>query len=182
MKSSNRCKNNHIMREYKKYLCVPTKSGVRNFNSILSYFMYYAPYIDSAHCKHILSEKDAKEAYDKIMKKSDIGKYTKIIKRVRQDSYKKFDLEGDKICLECNRMIFDKYSNEIELQALLRHIRNSLAHGFVYIYRNKKKKSVHIFLQDYDSNKKKITAKIVVDFSLLNDWKAIIENYYVIGE
>mgnify|MGYP004457169829 CR=1 FL=1 len=38
------------------------------------------------------------------------------------------------------------------------------------------------FFQDYESNGKKITARIVVDVNLLNDWKAIIENYYVIGE
>lgn len=161
-------------------MCIPTESGVRNFNNIISYFLYRAPYIDSVHHRCELSENDAKEAFEKIIKKSNMSKSYKVLKRVRKNAYKSLGLEGDKICLECNRMIFNISSDEIELKALLKHIRNSLAHGRVYIYKNKK--SVHVFLQDYDPKKKKITAKIVVDFSLLNDWKAIIENYYVIGE
>lgn len=180
MESNNKCKNNHTLKEYQKYLRIPTESGVRNFNNIISYFLYRAPYIDSVHHRCELSENDAKEAFEKIIKKSNMSKSHKILKRVKKNAYKSLGLEGDKICLECNRMIFKIYPNELELEALLRHIRNSLAHGLVYIYR--KNKNTHVFFQDYESNGKKITARIVVDVNLLNDWKAIIENYYVIGE
>lgn len=53
------------------------------------------------------------------------------------------------------------YLNENKLTALLRHIRNALAHGTIYIYRKRKNnvKNSYIFLQDFDKNKKRLLQK-----------------------
>ena len=82
-------------------------------------------------------------------------------------------------------MLFDKMNNESELTALLRHIRNSLAHGYVYIW-NKRQKGSYILFVDYEKKQKnkpqKITAKILVSMSILERWKAILENEIATGE
>ena len=67
-----------------------------------------------------------------------------------------------------------KNSNETYLNALLRHIRNSLAHGNLYVW--KKKRGDFIFMIDYDDKKKKITAKIMISSIILDQWKTILES------
>ena len=74
----------------------------------------------------------------------------------------------------------DKYGAETEFQALIRHLRNALAHGYVYVW--KKRNGNFIFFKDFDTKKNKITAKILVSMTILECWKALIENEIAVGE
>lgn len=76
------------------------------------------------------------------------------------------------------RLLFSKGGkDETNLHAWLRHIRNSLAHGHLYIY---KKEEKVCFLVDYNSHN--ASAKIMVTSKILEGWKAILENQIAIGE
>jgi hypothetical protein len=43
---------------------------------------------------------------------------------------------SDRICLNCQKVILTKYNNETWLRSLLRHIRNSIAHGMFTVVGN----------------------------------------------
>ena len=68
------------------------------------------------------------------------------------------------------------HNPETDLDCILRHIRNSIAHGRVY-YR-KDRNRIHFVFED--CNKKNLTARIVCIKSDLEFWKKVLsrkENY-----
>ena len=161
----------------KKYVCSHTKAdithlaktpfdlSIKNSNSVVTYFLYYAPNIESKFSVGKIEGEAAVNCLNKLIQKS--------------SSWNEFALCGDSLCLDCSRMTYTKSENESELTALLRHIRNSLAHGLLYF--QKKKKRNCLLLEDY-SRKRKLTARIVISFMQLEEWKAILENQISIGE
>ena len=93
--------------------------------------------------------------------------------------------KNDNLDFENPRFLCSRYSKESELHALLRHIRNALAHGHIYVWR-KKNKDDYIFLLDKNASKNgissKITAKMMLSYTILESWKAILENRVAVGE
>jgi len=167
-------------KDYREVLTTPFETGIKNFTSIAKYFLYYAPCIDSAQSQGMLDEKQSEEILDQMLDSTQLTSKTRILKRIQKNSWQKSSLDGYYLDFEDPRMLLDQYSKETELHALLRHIRNALAHGYLYVWR--KKKNDYILLVDYDTGKKKVTAKIVVTTQILEKWKAILENTIVIGE
>ena len=167
-------------KKYQECISTPFKTGIRNFTSVAEYFMYYAPEIDSAQSAGGFSEEKSKKIFNKLMEKSGIKSNGIIQKQVRKGSWKKVDLEKDELDFEYSRFLCSKYTSETELRSILRHIRNALAHGHIYVWR-KGKKGDFIFLLDMD-NKKKISAKMMLSYKILEQWKAILENEIAIGE
>lgn len=172
----------HALVEFKKYIKVPLEAGVRNFVEVTKYFMYFAPNIDCVHsCGRIVGV-DAEKAFQKMISSSDMTDRYKIVKNIKEASWNEYKLVGNKICMQCNRMTFERFKNEDDLTALLRHIRNSFAHGLIYIKKSGKNGAAHLMLEDFDSKKKKCTARIVITFKQLEEWKAILENEKAVGE
>ncbi len=167
-------------KNYKECITTPFETGIRNFTIIAKYFLYYAPNIDSAHSVGEINIDSASDIFDSLLKVDHIKKRTKTLKRIQPASWKSYDLDTEILDFEISRMTFDVYKNEDELHALLRHIRNSLAHGHLYVWR--KKRGDFIFLVDYDSKKNKETAKLMLSKNILEEWKAILENEIAIGE
>lgn len=162
-------------KDYRELLKTPFNTGIKGFTNVARYFMYYAPFIDSAHSPvFAIDEEKAECILDEMLKKAGMRDKARFLKRIQPASWKKDGLDGLELDFEESRLLCDKYIKESELHSLLRHIRNSLAHGYVYVW--KKKKGNYVFLIDYDSGRKKPTAKIIVSMSILEQWKDVLEN------
>lgn len=167
-------------KDYRTLNVSPLKTGIRNFTTVLNFYLYYAPNINSCQSMGRIEGKNAENVFKEMIVRTHIRRKTRILKRIQPLSWRKSNFEANEIDFEDSRILCDKYNNESELTALLRHIRNALAHGYIYIW--KKTKGKYIFLVDYDRNKNKVTAKILVSMSILETWKGILENQIAIGE
>lgn len=167
-------------KDYTKCLSTPFETGIRNFTSIAKYFLYYAPTIDSAQSTGDISEETANHLMISMLEQAGITDKSKILKKIQPRSWAFCKLNENFLDFENSCMILDKYSTETDLHALLRHIRNALAHGYIYVW--KKRNGNYIFLVDRDPKKQKDTAKILISMNILERWKALIENEIAIGE
>lgn len=170
-------------KDYHECLTTPFETGIKNFTTVAKYFMYYAPNIESCHSIGVIEGDQAINVIETI--KSQINDKAKILKKIQPTSWKELDFDTDIVDFEYSRMLFDKMNNESELTALLRHLRNALAHGYIYVW-SKQKKGNYILFVDYEKKKpnkpQKVTAKIMVSMTILQSWKAILENEIAIGE
>ena len=164
-------------KDYRQLLTTPYETGIKNFSSVAKFFQYYAPCIDSAQSPGTFDAVTAIRVLKEMLDETEMSLKTRIIKRIQPASWKKDGLDSDELDFEDSKVLCDRYSSETELHALLRHIRNSLAHGYLYVWR--KKKGDYIFMIDFDANKHKATAKLMVSMPILERWKAILENQIV---
>lgn len=162
-----------------QYKTTPLETGIRNFNSIVKYFLYYAPGLDCIHAAPKIEDLQATEIFHRMIRRAGMEKRYYFYERMRKDHFLQFDLSGENLCFLCSRMVCQKMGKETELAALLRHIRNSFAHGLVYIWRDKRAKKDYILLEDIDGKTKRKTARIMVTSKILDDWKAILEGEIV---
>ncbi|WP_298653921.1 hypothetical protein [uncultured Eubacterium sp.] len=167
-------------KNYKECLTTPFKTGIKNFTSVANYFLYYAPNIDSAQSVGEIENPQADLLFYEMLNNSNLKGKCKVLKKIQPKSWKTLNFDEDLIDFEDSRMLFDKYNYETDFKALIRHLRNALAHGYIYVW--KKKNGNFIFLIDYDSSKNKCTAKILVSMTILESWKALIEEQIAIGE
>ncbi len=166
-------------RDYRPLLTTPYETGIRDFTSITRFFQYHAPCIDSAQSPGVFSDTDSNLILSEMLSSVGIKNTTRIMKSIKPASWAKDDLDGFEIDFETSKILCDKYNNETDLHALLRHIRNALAHGYLYVWRKRTKSSRedYFLLIDFDSNKHRPTAKLVLTMSILKRWKSIIENH-----
>ena len=167
-------------KNYNECLTTPFETRIRNFTQVAKYFLYYAPNIDSAQSAGVIEGDLAEILFAALMKEGKLSNKCKVLKKIQPRSWESLCLDTDEIDFEDCRMLFHQYPNETKLTALLRHLRNALAHGYIYVWR--KKKGNYIFLIDRDSDKNKPTAKMVISMEILEKWKALIENQIAIGE
>ena len=160
-------------KDYRVLLKTPFQSGFGRFSALAEYFLYYAPNIDSAQSSQILTDKQSRVLLEEMLKKTSMKENSRFLKKIQPASWGKSDLDGYELDFETPRMLCDLYSNENELHALLRHIRNALAHGYLYPW--KKKTGNYVLLIDYDAGRKKKTAMIMVNMQILETWKTILE-------
>lgn len=164
--------------DYTKSLKCPSKSGIAHFNDLYSFFLYYSPGVDSILAHSRLSSEDSIEIFNKFLRKNII--IYEIKKKDKSDLFSSVHLDGCCIEFESNRFAMIEKGFEDDLLCLLRHIRNSLAHGYFY-----SKCINHIYkllFVDYEiktkkdgSKIRKLTAKILIDFNALVDLKNMID-------
>lgn len=161
----------------KPLLAIPIKSGIRELNNLVEFYLYRAPQIDSAHSCGRLKESLHDEIFKKLIRSASLKpeKTVKMLKSIKSTSFSIMDLDGPELTFGPPRMLCGMMKVETELSALLRHIRNSFAHGWIYV--RKTKKGNHICLEDGEPKKNKLTARIVVTDKILKSWKIIIEGY-----
>lgn len=149
---------------------VPIRSGVRDFNELVEFYLYTAPLIDSVHSIGDIDEADQETMLLKILRNVSL-KNDVFLKRIKSNSFVIRGLAGEEIDFASPAMICHRMSKETELHALLRHIRNAIAHGYVSIFDKK-----YVCFDDYDSEKNggKHSARIVVTIDNLKTWKSII--------
>ncbi|MCM1508970.1 MAG: hypothetical protein NC177_17820 [Ruminococcus flavefaciens] len=163
----------------------PLKSGVSGFSNIVKYFLYLSPNIDCVHSCGRIEGKRAAEVFSQMIDKTNMKK--KILTRIRASSFNKFNLQGDNINFKSNCMTLKRYGSEDDLTALVRHLRNSFAHGLVYIWKDScDNNRPYVMLDDFEKNRDTKTlihtARIVIAFEDLEKWKAILEGEIATGE
>lgn len=101
-----------------------------------------------------------------------------IIEKELQKGY----LNGTELCLKCKRFVCKKrktqnnFIHESDLECFLRHIRNSIAHGRVYLLHAGNK--IHIVFEDLNKSGK-ISARIICIKADLEYWKEVLtDNKY----
>ena len=172
-------------RDYHDLIVTPFKTKIRNFTSIADFYMYYAPEIDSPQSYGKFEMEEAEKVLNIMLKTTKMSEKACFQEKIRSESWGKRGIESDVLDFEDSRFLCSKSKDETQLHALLRHIRNALAHGNLYIWK-KQKKGNYVFLIDKEpqrgTQQKKITAKIMVSLEILEQWKAILENQIAIGE
>ena len=167
----NKCKHNLI--NINNYLIIPF--GItKEIDTLMNYFLYKVPSIESLHSKEI--DFNDHQAFMHFIK--DVGfKTITFIDKYNDNIYKKYHLYGDKICIKCPRIVMNRLTedNKLEsyLESLLRHLRNSIAHGgFYYLHDNKRN---YMLFEDRNTNN--ITSRIVVNKQILKRLKSTIIRY-----
>lgn len=148
------------------------KNDLRIFDLII-YFEYLSPNTSSNLSDTIdekLSEKVINEMLSCAFKNN--NNYAFVTSRITEELLSKYFLNGEKIHSSCERFVCNVSSrdNKNKLTALLRHIRNSIAHGRYYIT---KRGSYYKFLFE-DVNDKNITFMMCINHSTLRKWKNIL--------
>lgn len=168
-----------VRKDYKLLNKNPFDTKIRNFTSVFKYFMYYAPNIDS--CQSVGRIENSDDILNDMLRNANMKRKSKFLAKIQPSSWRNYGFESDILDFEEPKMLCHKMKNESQLTALLRHIRNALAHGYLYVC-NKKGNRNYILLVDYDSGRNKCTAKILVSMQILETWKAILENVVATGE
>lgn len=145
---------------------------------LFSYFLYEAPDIESAHKSHIDKSKH-EQVFNAMLQDRHFDFSSFYCERTTiEDELEKRKMHGKNICLKCKRFVCRRKYNgkneakETNLDYFLRHIRNSLAHGWVY-YHHAGNKMFLVF--DDFSKKKRYTARIICIKADLEHWKKLLE-------
>ena len=158
----NCCKN--VNRQLKELSISPFEECISDdLRRLFSFFLHQAPNIESLHFLKI--PKDLHEALILRMFEERNYKYKEFCaSNVRiETKLEKMGLNGDKICFLCKRFVCKKKKpekskpRETELECFLRHIRNAIAHGRVYLFHGGNK--IDILFEDVNATKK-ISARI----------------------
>ncbi len=132
-------------KNYRELLTTPIETSIRNFPHIANYFLYYAPNIDSPQSQGKIEGNAAKSVFNDMIKQAGLANKYKIVEKVQPGVWKSNQLDDDMLDFEIARFTYDKICHETELQAVLRHLRNALAHGHIYVWK-KRTKEIMYFL------------------------------------
>ncbi len=92
----------------------------------------------------------------------------------------KFALNGNSVCSFCKRYLLKRSKpknnvQETDFNCIVRHLRNSLAHGRVFVIHAGN--SIKIMFEDYDNKNRTISGRIICNQSDLKKWRALINKY-----
>ncbi len=163
---------------------IPIDCDIGKLRSLFSYFQYRAPNIDSVHSP-LLSVEKHEQVLAEIEKthNSKNGEYVFCSHTSNtEDQFSTQGLWGDWLCSKCKRFVCKRMSQtakrdnsrrETDLECLLRHMRNALAHGHVFI--NHEGNYISLCFED-ENEKHRKTARIVCSQADLIKWRKILEN------
>lgn len=160
---------NHTKDEYSKHLVNPLSCHVKDFVKIVSFYLYEAPLIDSCLSPSCcISAIDQGKTIKDFLLIAQATDRTRFMERLSTAETHYYMFDSNTTCMKCIRILCQKKKNETELQALLRHIRNAFAHG--YVYQKKLNQENYFYLKDLNE-KKSLSAGIVVTSKILQSWK-----------
>lgn len=160
----------------------PFETDNKEINKLFSYFLYKAPTVESALSRELPvifhNEIIGRMFQDRHFKYQNFCSFNSNIEKEFSKSW----LSGDELCLKCKRFVCKKKKGsknskkETELECLLRHVRNAIAHGRVYYSHAGNK--IHIVFEDKNSNGN-LSARIICIKADLEHWKKILcDNRY----
>lgn len=149
-----------------------------NMSSLFSYFLHQAPNIESvSSCKLPIKFHD-KIFYEMLEHKHFVYYFQSPYKSI-DDLIQQEHMTGNNICLKCRRFVCrlnrkkkNEEQRETNLECLLRHIRNAIAHGRVYCVNA----GNNYYLMFDDKNDSGVyTARIICTRADLKKWKEILQ-------
>ena len=151
---------------------VPFEIEDDSLKRCFSYFLHLAPSISSA--SSLSSKEDLNKIFQKFIEKSNIERtsyrfYT--AGNIKEIQLKKLLLSDDNfINRRSIRFVCSKKREENDMECMLRHIRNSIAHSNVFLYCRRRK---FIIFDDFNSNGKQ-TARILLSQTTLTTLKRLL--------
>ena len=135
--------------------------------------LWYVPGIHSvqSHSNYLIDDQIYSEAvFDMILQTMNISRAADV-KLIDGDKLTKRDRVSlnNKICINCQKIVLTKYSNETMLRAMLRHIRNAIAHGNFTVCGN-----IVLFIDEKRNDRK---AEIKIDIISLDKALQQVEEY-----
>ena len=147
-----------------------------DINLLLQYFLYYAPTIDSKLSVAIIEKNLMNSCLEQMLSERHfLGRFINNNSKFKKDD--DFTI-GNEICLKCKRYICrkkDLKANESDFECFLRHIRNSIAHGNVFLLFQKNRNKVYVF-DDYNKNGN-LSSRIICLQADLESWKKNITKF-----
>ena len=158
----------------------PQTCDISHLRELFGYFQYRTPNTSSYQCE-TLDTAYHQSLYHEMVKSWNQENISIIPFNATFDQESpSYALSGNSVCSYCKRFLCKRakpyHGNpETDFDCLLRHIRNSLAHGRVFVIHGGT--SIKILLEDYDTKNKVITARIICNQSDLTKWRALINKY-----
>jgi hypothetical protein len=161
----------------------PLTCEIGELRQLFGYFQYKAPNTSSFQSE-TLDEVYHEDLYKEMMKSWKEDSYNIISHNINFDKKSQdYALNGSAICSYCKRYLCKrkkspKGSNgkkESDFDCLVRHLRNSLAHGRVFVIHGGN--SIKVMFEDYDERSEAISARIVCNQANLKKWRTYINNY-----
>ena len=160
---------------------VPFECEIGDLRQLFSYFHYKAPNVDSLQSPYLRPEFH-EVILSEMLKRNDVFRFCAQNAKIDEE-LKIVALNGNSICNRCKRFLCkrmtsrgakrDETRKETDLECLLRHIRNSIAHGHVFIIHNGN--YISILLED-QNDKGNTTARIVCCQADLKKWRTVLES------
>lgn len=174
------CKQNHLHFVVENdNAVVPGECDIGELRQLFAFFEHRAPNIESVH-SHILAESLHEQTLAQMLR--DNRSFVFCAHSVSTESeLEKLGLAGNSLCSRCKRFLCKRSGHdskrvpgqkETDLECLLRHIRNAIAHGHVFIIHGGN--YISILFEDLNE-RKKITARIICCQADLKKWRAVLE-------
>lgn len=154
---------------------VPFDIENEKLKKLFSFYLHKAPTIKS-HSKSDIPSCGLEKCWSDFieqnnLKKVDFHVYSEGSKK--DEHLKKYNLQDDsEVNRRSKRFICYKKSQESDMECLLRHLRNSIAHSCVYVY--DKSNRLYILFEDYNS-KDKLTTRILLNQTVLTELRKILK-------
>lgn len=143
-------------------------------NQLFSYFQFRAPGVSSPHSRIITNESKQSVFQDFISSRNIVVSIFSTNEVDFTQSLERYVLDSDDVCYKCKRLICKKKKSkdtESDFDCLIRHLRNSIAHGRVSF---SQLRGSFIYFEDRDQAG--ITAKIILNREDLKYLRKIINN------
>ncbi len=163
------------------YKIIPFDGENTKLWEYFNYFLYKAPNIESDASINILKELH-EEVFNQLIEVAKIESYSIPNYNARNEkALRSQNLFGNELCLKCKRMIIKRKKHdsksvaETNMECLLRHIRNSIAHSRVYVAKDNN--CSKIIFEDAAQRKGPANTRIVCVQNDLKKWKEILSRY-----
>ena len=147
-----------------------------SIHNLIIFYEYLSPNTSSVLSKTLRLE-ESKLLLERMLKNGFEGDKNYIFTNdpLSQDLLKKMSLDGDLTKSSCKRFISNvcPRDKKNQLTSLMRHIRNSIAHGRYFIIKGG---NYYKFLFEDTNEKDNVTFKMVINHSTLKKWKDILTN------
>ena len=158
---------------------VPAECEIVELRQLFSYFQYRAPNIESIKSP-MLDLGYHEDVLHEITKGRDEFRFCNQNAKT-EDELNKLALNGTQLCSWCKRFLCKRMNNpakrdtsrrESDLECLLRHLRNAIAHGHVFVIHGGN--FISVLFED-TNDKGNTTARIICCQADLKKWRAILE-------
>ena len=129
---------------------------IPELRSCIDRMLWYVPGIDSiqSYSNYLIDDATYSEAvFDYIIANMDIDRHRDVLVVYNELEKSYIEYYKNEICKNCQKILMTKYKSETILRALLRHIRNAIAHGSFTIIEN--------LILLMDGNRQKATTSII---------------------
>lgn len=156
-----------FVRQYRQSLL---SAKIKDAKSLGEYFLYYAPGINSALCHEAISPDHEEEVAVKLLKVSRAN--SNQIQFGNRNQFSRSKEEMSTATFKSPSIYCHQKRGEGKASCLLRHLRNAIAHGEVYI-KVLRNNSAQICFLDYDQDGKP-SAQIITTRAVLEKWREIL--------